>query len=153
MSMGLLHNKAGFQEPPSMPWVFLNGDLLLCDDGRTCTAVQAPTGDRLLPAPGSLLSIVCSHLDDPQPPGCLHTDGLVQAAQGRANEDAGGESAEQVAVKRAQACQNCGEVGAFRWSARPRIRGLFVLLLAMALVATRSQPCAPPGANATEDRA
>uniref|UniRef100_A0A7S4PY61 Sulfhydryl oxidase n=1 Tax=Alexandrium monilatum TaxID=311494 RepID=A0A7S4PY61_9DINO len=135
MSMGLLHNKAGFQEPPSMPWVFLNGDLLLCDDGRTCTAVQAPTGDRLLPAPGSLLSIVCSHLDDPQPPGCLHTDGLVQAAQGRANEDAGGESAEQVAVKRAQACQNCGEVGAFRWSARPRIRGLFVLLLAMALVA------------------
>jgi len=133
-AMDLLHFKTGFQDPPSMPWVFLNGDLLLCDDGKTCTAVQTPAGEQPLPASGSLLSLVCSSLN-PQPPGCLNADALAQAAQEQAYKDDGGKSAERRAVKRAQECENCVEMGAFRWHSPSRVQTVPISVLALVGVA------------------
>jgi len=113
-AMNLLHGKTGYQDPPSMPWVLLDGDLMLCEDGKACTAVQTPSGDVPLPAPASLLSLVCKKLN-PQPVGCASEGALMQQALDQAYKEAGGAAAEKAAVKKAKACQNCEEVGSFHW--------------------------------------
>merc|ERR1712194_29702 len=58
--------EAKFHHPPSMPWIFLDGQLLSCGS-EACVAVQTPFGNRALPKPGSLLTLVCSRLDPPLP--------------------------------------------------------------------------------------
>jgi len=108
-AMEQLHNVIGFTEPPSMPWVLLDGDLLSCDgDGATCTATQTPSGDQPLPQPGSLLELVCRKLN-PAPPVCSNTVALAQ-------QNAGGSSAAlKKAEEKAAECENCDEVGTFHW--------------------------------------
>lgn len=114
-AMQRLHNVMGFQEPPSMPWIFLNGELLTCDgQGSLCTAKQMPSGDQPLPKPGTILELVCGKLD-PQPQACANAGVVQKQVQSKAEQEAGGAKAEQQAEEKAKACENCVEVGAFQW--------------------------------------
>lgn len=103
-AMAQLHDKAGWMEPPGMPWVFVNGQLLDCmGDGARCTGVLQPTGEvTRLPAEATLLELVCSKLN-PAPPQCAGGAAVVTDA------------AEQKLAEEAKACENCAEVTPFNW--------------------------------------
>jgi len=83
-----------------MPYVYLNGDVLRCDIGDAgldCSGIwTAAAGDKPLASPGSLLHVVCSRLK-PQPVACK------------------GVTSQRVKVGPTKQCENCVEVGAFRW--------------------------------------
>jgi len=72
-AMTHLYNDAGFKEPPSMPWVMVDGKLLSCDGpNATCAHEVVPNGTRPLPTSeaGTLLELVCKKLRDPSIKGC-----------------------------------------------------------------------------------
>merc|ERR1712060_218025 len=91
-----------------MPWIILDGELLLCEDGQMCTAVQTPADDRPLSQPMSLLQLVCSKLE-PRPSTCDNADHLVQQAQHKAGTG-------RFTVNNSKDCQNCEGVGSFQWN-------------------------------------
>jgi hypothetical protein len=91
---------AGIRDRVQMPLVFLNGELLDCQGGA-CFAKKTQTGDRPLANPGSLLHVVCTLLTPP-PEACRIT---------LATEGVG------VRVAQTQRCENCVEIGGFRWPA------------------------------------
>merc|ERR1712060_1047924 len=79
--------------------IFLDGTLLACRSSD-CFAARIPAGTEPLPQAGSLLYLVCAKLN-PKPESCLN----VQPAS------------EGAAVQPTPPCENCVEVGAFRWRA------------------------------------
>jgi len=128
-AMELLHGKTGFQDPPSMPWVLLNGNLLECEDGKLCTHTRTPSGLQPLPMPATLLDVVCAKLNV-QPQGCLKRASLVKQAEERVIQEAGGKAAAQSAVAKAKDCENCAEVDRFHWDRGHDVRHPFFVLTA-----------------------
>merc|ERR1712217_728894 len=59
---------ARFKEPPRMPWIFLNGDLLTCM-AEDCIAVHTSKGDRPLNNPGRVPSRMPAEISRPVLPG------------------------------------------------------------------------------------
>jgi len=131
--------KAEFEQPPSMPWIFLDGQLLTCG-GEGCVAVQTPFGRQALPEPGSLLALACARLD-PQPEACKDIQQTMKPAEAKAESS-------RLAAERAKSCENCAEVGRFRWKHKARRweQAPFHLLLGVLVVsllgaAARSTSC------------
>jgi len=89
-----------------LPYIFLNGNLLLCEGSTHCSAVWKATTARYEPLDqaGSLLQLVCQRLD-PKPPLCIPALGQIKN---------GGTT---------PACENCAEMGKFHW--RPTTNGVF----------------------------
>ncbi|CAK0836806.1 unnamed protein product, partial [Prorocentrum cordatum] len=104
-----LHDDIGMQAPPSMPWVLVDGDLYYWEDG-VCLEKTVPGGERTpVEPPASLLRVVCGRLGSAAPACGAAAD--PPAATGPAQ------------TRSAEKCENCAEVGAFRWGdswARPR---------------------------------
>merc|ERR1719424_79050 len=102
---------AMFTEPPSMPWIFINGQLVACDEFGTCSAVPGfkSSGDRGKGS-GSLLELVCDRIGD--------GDGKEQCDRALASERH--EAKEDPEPKPAQIaqCENCYAVGGPRWGLR-----------------------------------
>lgn len=95
---------ARFKEPPRMPWIFLNGDLLTCM-AENCIAIHTSDGDRPLKRPGSLLYLVCTQLQGAQPDACKNVT----------STDARNSSNKTDVVNQTEACENCMEVGTYHW--------------------------------------
>lgn len=119
--------KAHFAQPPSMPWLSLDGKLLKCGS-EGCIAERTSSGDIPLPQPGSLLALVCAKLD-PQPKACAN----VQRSMDPTSVEAEARIAEA-----ASRCENCAEVGPFSWHARSshgaEQASLFLLVLVLSVV-------------------
>jgi len=98
--------KAHFVRPPSMPWVFLDGKLLTCGS-EGCIAERTSTGDVPLSTPGSLLALVCAKLE-PKPEACRNA---------QKSFDPTSVEAEARVVAQVSRCENCEEVGTYRWRA------------------------------------
>jgi len=97
------------------PFVFFNGEVLICQGPEWCTGLRTPSGDRHFSKPGGLLEVVCARLH-PVPSAC-------KAVLARSTEDDGPSKIAKHGVKEAaRACENCVEVGAFAWQYRPRDR-------------------------------
>merc|ERR1711972_667462 len=95
---------ARFKEPPRMPWIFLNGNLLTCM-AEKCIAVHTSRGDQPLNKPGSLLYLVCAQLQGAQPDACRNVTPI----------DIGNASKNEDTVNQTEACENCIDVGTYHW--------------------------------------
>mmetsp|Transcript_121913 Transcript_121913/g.356282 ORF Transcript_121913/g.356282 Transcript_121913/m.356282 type:complete len:270 (-) Transcript_121913:122-931(-) len=87
----------------SAPYLFVNGEMLVCPGFNYCTATWVPQadgqyGNKPLPQHGSFLTVVCSMLN-PAPAACR---AALSGAQPKA-------------VKPTPACENCAEVLPSRW--------------------------------------
>ncbi|CAK0816859.1 unnamed protein product, partial [Prorocentrum cordatum] len=78
-----------------LPAIFLDGDPLTCPRADLCDSVWTEAGHEDLERPGSLLAVVCSRLSS-APPAC-------EAA------------ASEAVPADLEKCENCAEVGRFRW--------------------------------------
>jgi len=146
--------KQKWKEPPGMPWIFLNGELLRCEgDAASCSAWKTPRGDKKLQEKTSLLDLVCARLD-PRPKAC--DEALARLArQEREEEGRGG--GRQPEEEHAPACESCVEVGMFHWQHHESARlpslpailaGAAALLFALAarvLLASRTPSPAKAG--------
>lgn len=94
-------SEEGFDEHVGLPLVFVDGVLLSCD-GHGCSARKKPSGEEPLQRPGSLLSVACARLQSPP-----------EACRGAGADPAAG----PVDVSDRLPCENCAEVGRFRWRA------------------------------------
>uniref|UniRef100_A0A7S2DJD5 Gamma-interferon-inducible lysosomal thiol reductase n=1 Tax=Alexandrium andersonii TaxID=327968 RepID=A0A7S2DJD5_9DINO len=121
--------KASFAQPPSMPWVFLDGKLLTCGS-EGCIAEQTPSGEIALPKPGSLLALVCDKLES-KPEACM---GVQKSLDPTAVE------AEERLAEEARRCENCVEVGHFHWhvgeSRMAKQAPQFLALVVLAIVSS-----------------
>lgn len=92
------------------PFIMLDGKLLVCHGPQWCTALRSPTGEEPLETPGTLLRTVCSRLY-PVPQACtqvmLHDNEARPVAPPAA-----------LVHGNAGACENCAEVGSFRFNHR-----------------------------------
>jgi len=76
------------QLPPQMaPFIFINGQELVCKEPMACSALRTPTTTTPLQQPGTLLQVVCSLLPSPAPAQCLQPMSKFEAAP-RADVDA-----------------------------------------------------------------
>jgi len=94
-------SKEGFDEHVGLPLVFVDGVLLSCN-GHVCSARKTPSGEEPLQRPGSLLSVACARLQSPP-----------EACRGAGADPPAG----PVDVPDRLPCENCAEVGHFRWRA------------------------------------
>lgn len=116
----------------SAPYMFLNGEPLNCPGPTFCTSVWTPSGDRPLKKPGSLVEIACSMLDPlppacggvsaPLPPAAPPTLAPAPAAAQATTASAAFEISSTAPVVTTSFCENCWEVGSFRWSTKPQRR-------------------------------
>jgi hypothetical protein len=82
------------------PHLFVNGEPLICSAPTYCDSIMTAQGQqRMLRQPGTLKDVACSLLDPP-PPACQAVGGPAPAAP----------------PPTTTFCENCWEVGAFRWS-------------------------------------
>lgn len=96
-----VHDDIGMQAPPSMPWVLVDGDLYYWEGG-VCLEKTRPGGERTrIEPPASLLRIVCDKLSSTEPACGAAADQPAATAQAK--------------TRSAENCENCAEVGVFRW--------------------------------------
>lgn len=125
-----------FRRPPSMPWIFLDGELMTCSI-KGCVSAQMSRSRHAQSHPGSLLSLICDKLAPPQPEACREllrskatdkADALVPRLGGKA------------ARSQARNCVNCAEVNIIQWhekhgSSFTKV-GLLAFLVLLAITAT-----------------
>lgn len=90
-----------------LPAIFLNGDPLRCTNSTWCDSIWTMNGHEKLVQPGSLLTVVCSKLQQPLPEACTRNAAKIALKTG--NPDAG---------KPLEQCTNCIEVSKHRLHAR-----------------------------------
>merc|ERR1712039_732693 len=91
--------------------------MLDCSGPYTCNRIWTKQGERPLSQSGDLLTVVCAQLH-PRPYACSNHSSVTSSPKTTT-----GGSASAAHVKNAtfaKDCENCAEVGRFRWRQRPR---------------------------------
>lgn len=80
------------------PFIFINGELVSCEQPGMCSGILTTGGLRPFPQPAPLLRVICSKLPAPLPPGCSHPMRLYEETAEAAGGHAGLEALKPTAI-------------------------------------------------------